>query len=89
MFVTGITTGRGWLAIVIVIAGNWVPWRVMVASLIFAFLDAFQLQAQGIGVNVPFQIMLALPYVAAIVAMMSARTRSEAPASLGVPYARE
>ena len=83
------TAGRGWLAIVIVIAGNWIPWRVMVASLLFAFLDAFQLQAQGIGVNVPFQIMLALTYVAASVAMMSARVRSIAPGALGLPYARE
>lgn len=89
LFVTGITAGRGWLAIVLVIAGNWIPWRVMVAALIFAFLDAFQLQAQGLGVNIPFQIMLALPYVAAILAMMGTRARSIAPAALGVPYARE
>jgi ABC-type uncharacterized transport system permease subunit len=89
LFVTEITAGRGWLAIVLVIAGNWIPWRVMVAALIFAFLDAFQLQAQGLGVNLPFQIMLALPYVAAIIAMMSTRARSIAPAALGVPYARE
>lgn len=89
LFVTEITAGRGWLAIVIVIAGNWIPWRVMVASLIFAFLDAFQLQVQGLGVNIPFQVLLAIPYVAAILAMMSARARSQAPASLGVPYFRE
>ncbi len=89
LFVTEITAGRGWLAIVLVIAGNWIPWRVMVAALIFAFLDAFQLQAQGLGVNLPFQIMLALPYVAAILAMMSTRARSISPASLGIPYARE
>jgi ABC-type uncharacterized transport system permease subunit len=89
LFVTEITQGRGWLAIVMVIAGNWIPWRVMVASLIFALLDAFQLQGQGLGLNIPFQIMLAIPYVAAIVVMMSTRARSVAPAALGVPYARE
>lgn len=89
MFVSEITAGRGWLAIVLVIAGNWIPWRVMVASLIFAFLGAFQLQAQGLGVNIPFQYMLALPYVAAILAMMSTRAKSIAPAALGIPYSRE
>jgi len=89
LFATEMTAGRGWLAIVLVIAGNWVPWRVMVAALVFAFLDAFQLQAQGLGVNIPFQIMLALPYVAAILAMMSTRARSIAPSALGIPYARE
>jgi len=89
LFVSEITAGRGWLAIVLVIAGNWIPWRVMLASLIFAFLDSFQLQAQGLGVNIPFQIMLAFPYLAAIIAMMSTRVKSIAPAALGVPYARE
>jgi ABC-type uncharacterized transport system permease subunit len=88
-FVADITAGRGWLAIVLVIAGNWIPLRVLVASLIFAFLGAFQLQAQAIGVNIPFQYMLALPYIAAIIAMMSARAKSIAPAALGIPYARE
>lgn len=89
LFVTNITAGRGWLAIVLVIAGNWIPWRVLIAALIFAFLDAFQLQLQGLGVQIPFQVLLALPYIAAIIVMMSARAKSEAPSALGVPYARE
>jgi general nucleoside transport system permease protein len=88
-FVPGITAGRGWLAIVIVIAGNWLPWRITLAALVFALLDAFQLQVQGIGVQIPYQFLLAAPYVFAIVAMMINRARSEAPSVLGVPYQRE
>ncbi len=88
-FIPGISNGRGWLAIVIVIAGNWLPWRIMVAAMVFAFLDAFQLQVQGIGVQFPYQILLAVPYVFAILAMMVNRARSEAPSCLGVPYVRE
>jgi simple sugar transport system permease protein len=88
-FVAGISGGRGWLAIVIVIAGNWLPWRITLAALVFAFLDALQLHIQGVGVQIPYQILLALPYVFAIIAMMTSRARSEAPSSLGVPYTRE
>lgn len=88
-FVPEITAGRGWLAIVIVIAGNWLPWRILVAALVFAFLDAFQLHVQGVGAQIPHQILLALPYVFAILAMMSGRARSEAPSHLGIPYIRE
>lgn len=88
-FVPNMTGGRGWLAIVIIIAGNWKPVPIMLAVLVFAFLEAFQLQAQGIGVQIPYQILLALPYVVAIVAMMGVRTRSEQPEKLGVPYHRE
>lgn len=88
-FVPEISAGRGWLAIVIVIAGNWLPWRIMLAALVFAFLDAFQLHVQGVGALIPYQILLAIPYVFAIVAMMGSRARSEAPSHLGVPYLRE
>lgn len=89
MFVPDISAGRGWLAIVLVIAGNWMPWRILVAALLFAFLDAFQLQMQGLGVQLPYQLFLAMPYVFAILAMLGSRTISRAPQALGVPYSRE
>ncbi|MEP6017795.1 MAG: ABC transporter permease [Paracoccaceae bacterium] len=88
-FVPEMTGGRGWLAIVIIIAGNWKPVPILIAVLVFAFLEAFQLQAQGIGLQIPYQLLLALPYIGAIVAMMGLRLRSEQPAHLGVPYHRE
>jgi ABC-type uncharacterized transport system permease subunit len=88
-FLPGITGGRGWLAIVIVIAGNWQPWRILVATLVFALLDAIQLQIQGVGVQIPFQILLALPYVIAVLALMSGRARSKPPRYLGETYRRE
>jgi general nucleoside transport system permease protein len=89
MFVPDISAGRGWLAIVLVIAGNWNPWRILIAALLFAFLDAFQLQMQGLGVQLPYQLFLAMPYIFAILAMLGSRTKSRAPQALGVPYSRE
>jgi ABC-type uncharacterized transport system permease subunit len=88
-FFPNMTAGRGWLAIVIVIAGNWKPFRILLAALLFAFLDAFQLQVQSVGITLPYQILLALPYVLAIVVMIIGRAKSVAPESLGVPYVRE
>jgi ABC-type uncharacterized transport system permease subunit len=88
-FFPDMTGGRGWLAIVIVISGNWKPSRILIASLLFAFLDAFQLQVQAVGVQLPYQVLLALPYVLAIVVMIIAKAKSVAPESLGVPYMRE
>lgn len=87
-FVPDITAGRGWLALVIVIAGNWRPTGILLAALVFAFLDALQLQIQGVGVALPYQIFLALPYVAAIVLMIVKRQQSEEPSRLGIPYFR-
>jgi len=88
-FVPDMTNGRGWLAIIIVIAGLWRPWSILVATLVFSFLDALQLQIQGIGIAIPYQLLLMMPYVAAIVALMVRRSRGQAPALLGVPYTRE
>jgi simple sugar transport system permease protein len=88
-FVPGMTAGRGWLAFVIIIAGKWRPFPILAAVLVFALIEAFQLQAQGIGVTVPYQLLLALPYLVAIVALVAMRNKSEQPERLGVPYRRE
>jgi len=87
-FVPEMTNGRGWLAIVIVIAGMWRPVPVLLATLVFSFLDALQLQIQGIGVAIPYQLLLAMPYICAILALAIRRSHSGAPAMLGVPYWR-
>lgn len=89
LFLPDMSAGRGWLAIVVVIAGNWLPFRILLATLAFAFFEAFQLQAQSLGVQFPYQILLALPYVMAIVLLTTSRSKSEAPAHLGIPYHRD
>jgi len=88
-FVPDMINGRGWLALVIVIAGGWTPGRVLVAALAFSFLDALQLQIQGVGIQIPYQILLAAPYVVAILALMVRRKTGRAPAMLGISYRRE
>ena len=89
MFLRDMSGGRGWLAIVMVLAGNWRPGGILVAGLAFALLDSFQFTVQGIGVQFPYQILLGLPYVAAIVLLVARRARSEAPGNLGQAYSRE
>ena len=88
-FVPDMTNGRGWLAIIIVIAGLWRHFAILVAALVFSFLDALQLQIQGVGIAIPYQLMLMMPYVVAIGPLMVRRSRATAPAMLGVPYQRE
>lgn len=87
-WVPNISNGRGWLAIVAVIAGSWRPGRVLVATMVFAFLDAVQIQAQGIGVKLPFQVLLAAPYVLALVFLVLHRSSAPGPAMLGTVYRR-
>jgi simple sugar transport system permease protein len=89
LFVPDIAAGRGWIAIAIVIFGGWKPFRILAAALFFGLLDSFQLQVQGVGIQFPYQLLLALPYVLTIVALVVSRNRQGAPLSLGIPYTRE
>ncbi len=88
-FVPEMTNGRGWLALVVVIAGIWRPGRILVAVLVFSLIDAIQLQIQAVGTRLPYQILLALPYICALAALIVRRGRISAPAMLGIAYRRE
>lgn len=89
LYAPGIVAGRGWIALAIVILGNWKPVNILFATLLFGFLDTFQLQVQGIGVNLPYQILVSLPYVLTILVLVYGRAKSGTPLSLGNPYYRE
>ncbi len=89
LYSPGMVAGRGWIALAIVILGNWKPVNILWAALFFGFLDTFQLQVQGIGVDFPYQILLSLPYVLTIVVLVYGRAKSGVPIALGIPYLRE
>jgi ABC-type uncharacterized transport system permease subunit len=88
-YLPNMTAGRGWLAIIVVIAGNWKPIRMVVATLIFAFLGALQVTLTTFQIPLPYEFLLVMPYVLALVALAISRVRSAQPAQLGVPYSRE
>jgi simple sugar transport system permease protein len=90
-FSHGIVAGRGWVAIAIVIFGNWDPIRVMLGALIFGGTYALQLrlQAMGLQLPIPYETFLALPYIVTIIALVLAGRNASYPAALLKPYRRE
>lgn len=90
-FTHGIISGRGWVAIAIVIFGNWHPIRVMLGGLIFGGTFALQLrlQAMGLQLPIPYETFLALPYIVTIIALVIAGRNASYPAALLKPYRRE
>lgn len=88
-FVDNITASRGFIALAIVIFGKWNPWLVLVGALFFGTVDALQLRLQAIGLNVPYHLMLMLPYALTVVVMVLTAGKSESPAALGQDYERE
>lgn len=88
-FTHGVVNGRGWVAIAIVIFGNWRPVRILLGALLFGFVQALQLRLQAEGVALPYEILLALPYLVTILVLALAGRNASYPAALLKPYRRE
>ena len=85
-FVEGITSGRGFIALAVVVFARWSPLGAFVVSLLFGLFYALQLQLQAQpALNVPYQALQMLPYVMTIVALVMVR-KGVTPTMLGVPY---
>lgn len=89
-FAFGIIAGRGWIAIALVIFGNWNPVKVLGGALLFGVVQAIQLRLQAEGVaTIPFEALLALPYLVTIAALIITGRNASYPAALLKPYRRE
>ena len=88
-FVEGLTAGRGFIALALVIFGRWQPWGIFFAALFFGCANALQFQFQALGSGIPYQIFLMLPYVLTLLVLIFARGGASAPAELGKVYRRE
>ncbi|HET9150868.1 MAG TPA: ABC transporter permease, partial [Gemmatimonadales bacterium] len=82
-FAERMTAGRGFVAIAIVVLGRWNPAGVLVASLLFGAATALQFLLQALGLDVPYQLFIMLPYVLVLLALAGAVGRVRAPAELG------
>jgi len=90
-WVEGMTAGRGWIALALVVFATWKPWRVLLGAYLFGGVTLAQFQAQAAGVEIPSQILSMLPYLATIVVLAiisrdALAIRLNAPASLGKPF---
>jgi general nucleoside transport system permease protein len=89
-FIPGMTAGRGWIALALVVFASWLPGRLVIGAYLFGAVTILQLHAQGWGVGVPSQLMSALPYLATVIVLVlisRARTGgSTAPAALGTVF---
>lgn len=91
LWVEGMTAGRGWIALALVVFATWKPWRVLIGAYLFGGVTLASFQAQALGVAIPAQYLSMLPYAATIVvlAIISrdvVTIRLNAPASLGKPF---
>jgi simple sugar transport system permease protein len=88
MWVEGMSAGRGWIALALVVFATWKPLRVLLGAYLFGAVSILQLYAQGFGLSIPSEFLSMLPYVATIVVLMiicrdPQTIRLNQPASLG------
>ena len=91
MWMEGMTSGRGWIALALVVFATWKPWRALVGAYIFGGITIIQLNIQGFGVNIPAQYLSMLPYLATILVLViisrdKILVKMNAPACLGKAF---
>ncbi len=87
-FIEGMSAGRGFVALAIVVFGRWMPSGVLAGALLFGLATAIQFHFQAMGLAIPYQFFLVLPYGLTLLILALVSGRAAAPAALGVPRAR-
>jgi simple sugar transport system permease protein len=82
-FAEGMSAGRGFIAIAIVVLGRWHPLGVALAAFVFGAASALQFAFQAMGWHAPYQLFLVVPYLLTLAGLAGATGRTRAPATLG------
>ncbi|WP_238540471.1 ABC transporter permease [Paenibacillus mucilaginosus] len=90
----GMTAGRGWIAVALIIFARWNPVRALVCAYFFGALDTLGLRIQLTGIEIPSYFLKMIPYLVTVAVLMFLGWRSRgkpsgAPEALGLPYIRE
>ncbi len=90
-FFFNMVNGRGWVCVALVVFASWRPGKALFGALLFAFFDALQLRLQQagsgvLGLELPYQVYLMLPYAMAIVALIVMARRAQVPQALMKPW---
>ncbi len=88
IFQEGMTNGIGFIAVALVYFGSWTPVGVLIGALLFSLVNALQLWVQVLGLNIPSDVAVMLPYLLTIIALAFPFKRALQPAALTKPFRR-
>ncbi len=91
LWVEGMIAGKGWIALALTTFATWRPARVLLGAYLFGGLTMVQFHLQGMGVNVPSQVLTMMPYLATVVVLVLISRnpmwiRTNMPQSIGKPF---
>lgn len=85
-FMENVTSGRGYIALVVVILGRRNPIGIFAAAMVIGFSQALQFNLQTLGIPIPTQVFSMFPYVVAVIVLFLSIGKSKDPSALGIPY---
>ena len=85
-FSNNMSAGRGYIAMAAMIFGKWNPLGAILASLLFAFGQAFADVSKTIGLPISQQFLTMIPYILTLLALVGFVGKSRAPKASGLPY---
>ena len=91
MWQEGMTSGRGWIALALVVFATWKPGRILIGAYIFGGVSILQMNLQAWGLSLPGQFFNMAPYLATLIVLVlissnKLRVKLSAPASLTQPF---
>ena len=89
VFQQNMTAGLGFIAVALVYFGGWRPWGVLAGALLFSMVNALQLWIQVLGINIPSELAVMLPYILTILVLAASGSKMVAPSALTKPFERE
>lgn len=88
-FTEGMVSGKGFMALAVVVLGCYSAAGVLGASLLFGAGMALQYRLQAANTGIPYQIITMLPYAITLIAVCGFIQKSRSPAATGMAYTKE
>lgn len=85
-FISNMSAGRGYMALAAMIFGKWNPLGAILASLLFAFGQAFSDYAKASALPIPQQFLATIPYILTLIVLVGFVGKARAPKAGGKPY---
>ncbi|GMV32560.1 MAG: ABC transporter permease [Chloroflexota bacterium] len=89
VFQQNMTSGLGFIAVALVYFGGWKPLGVLWGALLFSMVNSLQLWIQVLGIPIPSDIAVMMPYVLTILVLIASVSRVRSPSALSKPFERE
>ncbi len=94
MWIENMNSGRGWIAVALVIFAGWNPFKGALGAVLFGGISALRLRLDALGTGIPSHILMMFPYLLTLIVLILSsgekmRKKIGAPTAVGKPYSRE